>query len=109
MKICSNEMAAIVCGTGGPSGGGMSFLGSLTGTDSGVTNGVRDDGRALGVSLGGQEAYDIAQAEAPEKATYETTGWGRRDAGDTDYSGDRDTGIDAVEDDPGYGRWEVDC
>lgn len=52
MKICSEEMAAIVFGAGGPSGGGMSFLGNLTGTDSGVTNGVRDDGMQLGFGCG---------------------------------------------------------
>ena len=157
----------------------MSLLGNITGTDSGVTNGVRNDGMPLGfgcgdaktdhlvpdrllgndltgachnhdiaystlgvtkeaadaqlgkdvsnamgggligavvggayqigVSLFGQAAYDSAQAEAREKASYETTGWGSRDAGDTDYSSDRDAGVDAAEDDPGYGRWEVDC
>jgi len=133
------------------SGGFMSLLGNITGTDSGVTNGVRNDGRPLGdgcgnaktdhlvpdkvlghdltnscvrhdiaystpgfskqaadaqlakdisnamgggflgamiggiyhlgVSMGGQEAYKNAQAEAREKASYETTGWGSRDAG----------------------------
>jgi hypothetical protein len=34
------------------SGGFMSFLGNLTGTDSGVTNGKRDDGLPLGTGCG---------------------------------------------------------
>jgi hypothetical protein len=79
MKICSKEMAAIVFGAGAPGGFGggssggftpsfaspappsssgmviggvMSFLGNLTGFDSGVTNGVRDDGNRLGYGMG---------------------------------------------------------
>ena len=79
MKICSKEIAAIVFGAGAPSGFGggssggfapsfaspappqsstvssggfMSFLGNLTGFDSGVTNGVRDDGNPIGYGMG---------------------------------------------------------
>ncbi len=36
----------------GSSGGLLSFLGNLTGTDSGVTNGRRDDGLPLGTGCG---------------------------------------------------------
>ncbi len=137
--------------TASNSGGFMSFLGNLTGFDSGVTNGVRDDGNPIGygmgdartdhlvpdrafgvdlsregrthddaystlgaskeaadsqfgkdvsnamgggilgalvggayqigVALGGQAAYNNAQAEARDKASQESNGWGSREPG----------------------------
>ena len=69
------------------SGGFMSFLGNLTGTDSGVTDGVRDDGIQIGYGMGDAKTdhlvpdklfgIDLAQWGREHDDKYSTLGFSK--------------------------------